>query len=311
MTGKSPRDRPRNNSRPTNPFISEAQNTERSVRLLAAQRRLYQDAKLIHNIRLTIVLTAGAIGVSLALYFPAARAHIGFTSAAILLLISVLGSAREKRKSKEAASVQEEFDTSVFQLPWNSVLSDRPTNALVVEAAHRHKGGGLENWYGNTSTLVRPLDILVCQRSNLAWGVSSHRRWAAVIMSAMITWIAAIVLVCYFLQLSFASSMFAVVTPLVPTFREYIEMWRSNAESVQVKEKTESKISEIWESALEGRGLPSIKKCREIQDRLCLIRQTNAIIPDWFYWIFRKKAEKVMRVSSNDYVDQARTRGLA
>ncbi|MFI5650860.1 S-4TM family putative pore-forming effector [Streptomyces anulatus] len=295
----------------TSPSISEAQNTERSVRLLAAQRRLYQDAKLIHNIRLTIVVTAGTTGVFLALYFPAARAHIGFSSAAILLSISVLGSTREKRKSKEAASVQEEFDTNVFQLPWNSVLSDRPTNALVVEAAQRHKGDGLKDWYSDTSALVRPLDVLVCQRSNLAWGVSSHRKWAAAIVSAMVASTVAIVLVCYFLRLSFASSMFAVVTPLVPTFREYIEMWRSNSESVRAKEKAESKISEIWESALDGRRPPNIKKCREIQDRLCLIRQANAIIPDWFYWLSRNRNEKVMHVSSNDYVDQARARGLA
>ncbi|WP_371527201.1 S-4TM family putative pore-forming effector [Streptomyces sp. NBC_01283] len=296
---------------PTNPPISEAQNSERSVRLLAAQRRLYADAKAIHNARVITVVGAGMLGVVLALCYPSARAPIGFGSAVVLLLISIVGSAREKRKSKEAASVQEEFDTTIFQLPWNSVLSDRPTSGLVVEAAHRHKGGDLEDWYGNTGSLARPLDVLVCQRSNLAWGVSTHRRWAAVVMAAIITWIAGIVLVCYFLDLSFASSIFAVVTPLLPTFREYIEMWKSNMESVRAKEKAESKISDIWQSALNARRSPSAAKCREVQDRLCAIRQVNAAIPDWFYRIFRSESEKVMHVSVTDYVEQARSKGLA
>ncbi|WP_435616200.1 S-4TM family putative pore-forming effector [Streptomyces coelicoflavus] len=296
---------------PTSPTIVDAQNSERSLRLLAAQRRLYADAKVIHNARVIVVVVAGVVGVTLALKFPSARAPIGFGSAVILLLISIVGSAREKRKSKEAASVQEEFDTSIFQLPWNNVLADRPTNGLIVEAARRHKGGDLEDWYGDTATLVRPLDVLVCQRSNLAWGVSTHRRWAAVVMSAIIAWVAGIVLVCLFLDLSFANSIFAVVTPLLPTFREYIEMWKSNMDSVRAKEKAESKISELWEGGLNSKRLPSVVKCREVQDRLCSIRQTSAIIPDWFYKFFRDESETVMRVSMADYVERARSKGLA
>ncbi|MET8689777.1 S-4TM family putative pore-forming effector [Streptomyces sp. NPDC004732] len=295
----------------TNPAITDAQNSVRSLRVLAAQRRLYADAKLIHNVRLTVVIGAGVIGVALALYFPSARAPIGFGSAVVLLLISIVGSARERRKSKEAAYVQEEFDTGIFQLPWNSVLADRPTNGLVVEAAHRHKGDGLEDWYSDTESLARPLDVLVCQRSNLAWGVSNHRRWAATVMTAIILWASGIIAICYSLELSFASSISAVVTPLLPTFREYIEMWRSNMDSVRAKEKAESKISDIWESAMKGRRLPSIAKCREVQDRICAIRQTNPIIPDWFYWAFRERGEKVMRVSVADYVEQARSKELA
>ncbi|MEW1830713.1 S-4TM family putative pore-forming effector [Streptomyces sp. NPDC088196] len=295
----------------TSPSIRNAQNSERSIRLLAAQRRLYADAKVIHNCRMIVVIGAGILGVFLALYFPSVRAHIGFTSAIILLLISVVGSVREKRKNKEAASIQEEFDTNVFQLPWNGALSDRPTNALVVEAAHRYKGGGLEDWYGDTESLARPLDVLVCQRSNLSWGVSAHRRWAATVMWAGVLWVGGIIVVCFFFKLSFSSSMFAVVTPLVPTFREYIEMWRSSMESVRSKERAESKISDIWDSSMGNRRLPSIAKCREIQDRLCAIRQTNAVVPDWFYNLFRRMSEKVMRVSISDYVEQARNKGLA
>ncbi|MZD09754.1 hypothetical protein GTW43_32425 [Streptomyces sp. SID5785] len=297
--------------RSTNPAIAEAQNSVRSLRLLSAQRRLYADAKLIHNVRLAVVILAGIVSVALALYFPSARAPIGFGSAVVLLLISIVGSARERRKSKEAASVQEEFDTGVFQLSWNSVLADRPTNSLVVEAAHRHKGDGLADWYSDTESLARPLDVLVCQRSNLAWGVSNHRRWAATVMAAIIAWIAGIVVICYFLELSFPSSISAVITPLLPTFREYIEMWRSNVESIRAKEKAESKISDIWESAMSSRRLPSVAKCREVQDRICVIRQTNPIIPDWFYWAFRDRGEKVMRVSVADYVEQARSKGMA
>ncbi|MET9522863.1 S-4TM family putative pore-forming effector [Streptomyces coeruleorubidus] len=295
----------------TDPPISEAQNSERSIRLLAAQRRLYADAKVIHNSRVLIVVVAGLLGVALALNFPSARAPIGFSAAVILLLISIVGSAREKRKSKEAASVQEEFDTAVFQLPWNSVLADRPTNGLVVEAALRHKGGGLEDWYGNTDSLARPLDVLVCQRSNLAWGVSTHRRWAAAVMSAIFAWIAGIVITCLLLNLSFSSSIFAVVTPLLPTFREYVEMWKSSMESVRSKEKAESKASDIWEAALSSRRLPSLVKCREVQDRICTIRQSNAVVPDWFYKLFRYKSEKVMQVSVADYIERARAQGLA
>lgn len=114
-------------TRPTVPAIKDQQNTDRSLRLLAAQRRLYSDAKAIHNARFAIILAAGTTGAALALTLPSLRPQIGFSVGLLLFVISVMGGSREKRKIKEASSIQEEFDVEIFQIPRNPVLADRPS----------------------------------------------------------------------------------------------------------------------------------------------------------------------------------------
>ncbi|MCX5213151.1 S-4TM family putative pore-forming effector [Kitasatospora sp. NBC_00240] len=293
------------------PSIGQAQNSDRSIRLLAAQRRLYADAKLIHNVRISTVLAGGITGVVSAMVFPGQRSQIGLIFAVILFSISILGGAREKRKIKEASSVQEEFDTSIFNLPWNSAIGDRPANNLIMEAAARHKGGGLSDWYGDTGTLVHPLDVVVCQRSNLAWGISIHRMWASVAMWLGVALIAAGVGISIAQGLSLIEFLLATAAPLVPILKELSEIWRTGMESARGKEKADSKAAGIWESSLASGNLPKIEDCRGLQDRIYIIRQSNSFIPDWFYWMLRNRSETAMHASVSDYVAEAEQAGLA
>src|SRR5687768_7178443 len=87
---------------PTDPAIRDAQNTERSLRLLAAQRRLYSDAKSIHNVRIGLILAGSALSIGAGFIWPAARVSIGLLTAFALILLSVVGGGREGRRVREA-----------------------------------------------------------------------------------------------------------------------------------------------------------------------------------------------------------------
>jgi hypothetical protein len=290
--------------------IMARQNEDRPLRLLAAQRQLYEDAKQLHNLRTSLIIGGGLSGAVLSLALPPARQALGVCVAVILLFVSILGAAREKRKSKQAASVQEEFDTYVFNLPWNATLIDRPSNATIAEAAARHKPKKLENWYSDTEDLPYPLDVLVSQRSNLAWGASDHRRWSATLVGLGILLFALACLASALLKLSFADSTTAIFAPLIPAMKEIIEMALRNKEYTDIKEASERRAAQIWDESMSRRRPPKLASCRELQDQICSFRQTNPVIPSWFYWFKRDENEKVMHVSTADYVTEAREKGV-
>ncbi|MET8819048.1 S-4TM family putative pore-forming effector [Streptomyces sp. NPDC058794] len=295
----------------TTPPIYEAQNTESSLRLLAAQRQTYADAKLLHFAKLSIVLIGGLATVATTFMLDPFKPIIGAASGVTLLILSLAGSAREKKKVDSAAAMQEEFDTSVFQLPWaRGGKVRRPSASEVARASMRYKRGNLRDWYGITTRIARPADVLICQRVNLGWGAATHRAWAACAFSLGILLLSAVTVAAILGSLSLLAAIIGVYVPLIPAIKELIEVWRSNSRSAQLKEEADHSAGEMWESVVRKKKLPSEAQCRKLQDDILAGRRKNALIPDWFYRALRSREEAVMRLSVGDYLEQGRQQGF-
>jgi anaerobic selenocysteine-containing dehydrogenase len=102
--------------------------------------RLYTDAKRIHDARVITVAGLAAVTIVVAVAVPDARTLIGTIGGAITFLWSLLGGGREKRCRKQAAFIQEEFDTHVFAMPWNTMAADHPSPTVIATAAARYRG---------------------------------------------------------------------------------------------------------------------------------------------------------------------------
>jgi hypothetical protein len=194
----------------TEPPIEIAQNTLRAKQFVAAQARLYSDAKTIHNWRIVLVFLFAAAGSIASLAIPDVRPHIGAVAGVVLFVLALLVTGVEKRRRVHAAAIQEEFDTTIFQLPWNGISVDRPSATAVAKAAARYIGGRGADWYPSTGRVVRPFDILICQSSNLGWGSGMHRMWAALLGFALAAMVAVIGLTAWLLHLSFTAFMLAL-----------------------------------------------------------------------------------------------------
>lgn len=285
--------------------IAVAQNTDHARRLLAAQSRLYTDSKRIHDWRVTTVALLAALSVAFAMSVPDARQLVGLLGGVVTFLWSLLGSDREKRRRREAASVQEEFDTYVFELPANALAIERPSPTLIAEAAARYKGNRTRDWYPDTRPVTRPLDVLICQRSNLGWGSSSHRAYSACLIGALVALVIAGVAVAAAAQLTAVDALTAVVVPLLAPARELVELIRANRDSAEIKAKTESKLLSLWGRAMRDADGVTLGDCRSVQDRILQIRQTNAHVPDWLDNARRSHSETVMQESATHLIEDA------
>ncbi|MGC4907079.1 S-4TM family putative pore-forming effector [Streptomyces cyaneofuscatus] len=291
--------------------IYEKQNIAVNIKLLAAQRRLYSDAKIVYSLRIAVVFLGAFLTISAAAAFPDARVYIGAVSTFVGFLVSLLGVGREKRKNKEAAASQELFDTNVFSLPWNDNLAERPSGAVVSEAALRYTKNDLQDWYTDTTPVPRPLDILICQRSNLGWSIAAHRAWSALFAAIGLLLLLYATAAALLLGSSLATTLIGFYLPLIPGIKECVENWRSNADSIHSKQKVDGKALAIWVRAVEKKQVPHIGECRQLQDLILMSRQVNSPIPDWFYDRMKEKNQKAMEMSVNDYVHQVVESGLA
>lgn len=295
--------------RTTHPPIPVAQNTDRALRLLAAQRRLYSDAKVIHGTRLVAVGGGAALAVAAALVLPQGRSTLGLLTGSALLLLGVLGGAREKRRSREAAAVQEEFDTHVFGLPWNDMLVEHPSPTLIAEAARRYRGPSVRDWYPDTAEVVRPLDVLICQRSNLGWGSSMHRSWAAILCGVLVALVVLAMALGSLVGLPFGQTLAVIIAPLLAPLREIAEMIRANWENAQTKSRVEGKILDLWRRGLADPAAVTEADCCRVQDRISFLRQSNASVPDWLNRVRHAAQEATMRLSADHMIEEARRHG--
>lgn len=285
--------------------IAVTQNTNYSQRLLAAQSRLYSDAKRIHDVRIVTVAVLAVATITLALTFPDYRPFVGTIGGAVAFLWSVTASSREKRRRREAAFVQEEFDTHVFDLPWNSFAADRPSPTVIVEAAARYRGNRTKDWYPDTRNVVRPLDVLICQRSNLGWGSSMHRFYAACLTGALVLLALVGVVIAVVGQFSVTDALTAVLIPFLAPARELIEMVQANRDSADTKAKTEAKVLDLWGHGMKDLSTVTVENCRAAQDRILAIRQTNAHVPDWLDNVRRSKNQGLMQESAEHLIEEA------
>lgn len=294
----------------TTPSIAVAQNYDQSERLIAAQARLYSDVKRNSALRFAaIALTAVVLaGVSIA---QLSNVAVGTIGGLLVLLLQILFTWQERQKILLASSIQEQFDTSVYQLPWNEVLvRRRPNGQEVVRAAARYTGGRSKNWYPLTGPIIRPLDILICQQSNVGWGIPIHRIWGWILSGCVVIGFVILGLIWHAASLSFMRGLDAMVVPFVPVLWEVLEHIRTNFASAKDKDELQQLLLTDWNGALNGSALPTIDRCRLFQDQIVIIRRTNAHVPDWLDRSLRKKSERAMRTTSHDMVEDSKRAGL-
>ncbi|MFB8043193.1 S-4TM family putative pore-forming effector [Streptomyces hydrogenans] len=295
----------------TTPPIWEAQNSEGSLRLLSAQRQTYSDAKVLHFSRVFIVVFCGIGAVILTFSVQSFRPILGAIAGFFLLILALASSAREKRKIESAAAMQEIFDTGVFKIPRSAkVKMASPSAADVARASLRHKGKDLKDWYGIESPIARPLDVLICQRANLGWGIATHRAWAAFNLWFGLLVLLIVTMASAMSDLTLVQALLGVYAPLIPALKEAADAWVKNQQSAKAKEELESSADKLWGSSMKSAKVPSESQCRKIQDGILETRMSGALIPDWFNRLMRKREEKVMRLSATDYVEQSAAAGF-
>ncbi len=272
--------------------IADRQNRERSLDRLAAQRLLYRQVKRVENWRLVSVLLVAVLLLS-GLAVEATLFSQWATIAVVVMwfvdqvvLVRCAGMMKE-----EAATMQEDFDCFVLEMPWPEQLgAARPTEDRVRELALRADEGSaardeLVDWYYAQDIPTEAVAArLHCQRINCYWDSRLRREWIWSVRIAMCV----IVIVGLAVGTIVEISLFEVVLGAAAGIR--LLAWlllEQRAQSV-ARERIEE-LHRFLSGAQVERHDITLCDVRLVQAAIFEHRRMCPTVPDWFYEI-RKNA---------------------
>lgn len=163
--------------------ILNKQNLDDNLRLLAAQRQSYNEAKFYRTSYRFLMLIPFLISFFVLNSYIDATDQYSVFRFIIDFFILILGGFLTYKSSQYqllGATIQQKFDTRIFSLPFEWKIKQDQT---VIESLYcKHKKDEniekLRNWYTDElKNLVYPKDILAAQKQNLFWSDSVRKEY--------------------------------------------------------------------------------------------------------------------------------------
>ncbi|MEC4036916.1 S-4TM family putative pore-forming effector [Myroides odoratimimus] len=286
--------------------IFEKQNLNINIDKLLAQRRLYTNAKRV-NYLLIIITVLVPISISLLTNFSKIAInekhwiYVLFTAVAIVL--EKIFEIYIDRCKKTAASIQEDFDTTIFLLKTNELLNTTYVDTDIIRKFSKKDNSNpkkierVTNWY---SKEIKKIDtnvaILFCQRMNICYDQNIKKKYTQLLIAlAAFTFITLLGL-SLFKDFTLMKFMIEVILPIIPIFNFAYKEYSTSLESVDNLQK----LREIIEANLSVISISDsvdTEELRRIQDRIYQNRILSPLIPDFIYSFLWSELEDQMNYS--------------
>lgn len=294
--------------------IPSAQNQDRQIRRLAAQRQLYSTAKEIFGWQLFI---SGPVSIAVAvavLMLPETKAFAALFGLAVVVSDIAWLTPWQKRLRTQAAGVQEAFDCEVLELPWNGIKAGkRPEPELEIEQAARHKEAGgrmppLTDWYSkDVGELPVHLARLICQRSNCWWDAKQRRLYATLVVAFVAAVSVAMLISALANGLTMEEFFLLVAAPLAPSLLIGYRQYSEQQEAADRIDKLKDHCDKVWGDALDGKSADDIAvKSRSLQDEIFESRKKSPLVFDFIFKKLRSGYESQMNHGSAEYISEAK-----
>ena len=280
--------------------ISKTQNGDAQIRLLLAQRRLYSRAKVWSNVRifgLGFVAIASPLLVAMTPSFATAAASV---AAGWFALNRLVFRPAERRDATRAATIQEQFDTTVFSMPTIAVRDPQvlpeEITRIIGKRTCRKKAYSLErlrDWYPINLEVDGRVAIAIAQRGNLAYAETLLGRSANAWVSLLAVWAVIAVGIGLIFNFSLESFLLAIVLPILPPFLDAADEWQR----VRAAGRERRALTlEIQEAVLnDSTNKLNSDQLIGWQAQLFALRRDAPLVPDWLYWWLRPGVEQEMK----------------
>lgn len=282
------------------------QNLYVNIDRLLAQRRLYSNAKIMQYILIAITVI---IPVLIAFVTNFSNLRIDDTSwiYTIYAIVVIFG---EKileifidRNKKTAASIQEKFDTNIFDIPENELLNSVFIDHDIVrkyskkDKLNANKISRVTNWYSTRiDCLQTNIAILFCQRMNICYDQNIKKKYNKLLISLSVLTFITLLIISLTNDFSLKKFIIEVILPSIPILNFTYKEINQNIESVDNLQKLRE-IIENKLSSLSRNDVIEIEELRNIQDRIFNNRILSPLIPDFIYKILWTELEDEMNYS--------------
>ena len=267
------------------------------LKLLGAQKQLYREAKNYQGIILLAAFIASMVYPAVHHYYPNVENYIIIGGALLLGIAELWLKNIPENKAKMAATIQEEFDTRLYEIPWNKELIGSKIDPLEIDRAYAAlPNSKSENvraanpWYSDYRSKKKELAILLCQKENLWWDQKQKKRYARfitflIIISLFISWIVGF----HLWELEEKEYLIQVLVPLAPFLYLLYDSIRKIRNSSVLLQNTLDRVNELREDFLTSGRSISTQDLRRIQNKIYENRRDGDLIPEGFYDFWRKQ----------------------
>lgn len=285
---------------PSSSEMLRRQNSQDSLRLLIAQRRLHTRAKRWAGLRWLGMAVIAVAAPVVAVVWPQTAVAVGAIAGIWIFLGRTLLELAQTSATTKAASVQEQFDFGVFGMPSPASRSTLPSledvsriagdNATLQATARREK---LTDWYPIDAGDVGALSVAISQRANASYSDGLLRTTAIVWAVVTGLWIVALVVATLIVGLELSTFLLGIAFPVMPALLDVFQYIRGVWQSAQDRADLASAIEmEISASSLSPDDL------LVWQERLFELRRSAPQVPDVIYKIRRRKQEGAMQTAA-------------
>lgn len=293
--------------------ITQEQNTQRCLELLAAQRQLYSDAKILQMFSVIMSIPVVIVWSILVAIFPPLAVYAALWGIIATLLELFVFSRLQKSTQEKAAKIQQVFDCKVLQFNW-AILNCgvRVEPETIIDAYNRYKRKNrtitnLDNWYPVT---VGKLPIhqarIICQRSNVWWDSQLRRRYSKWIVFILIVLTVIVFLIGLIGGLTLERFLLAVLAPLMPAFVFGLRQYTENKEAAFRLDGLRENAEDLVQEIINGRYTPQDleRKSYSLQTQIYDNRRHSPLILDWLYSRLRNEDEEKMNKGAESLVQE-------
>lgn len=283
--------------------IHERQLDSRMVRLQRAAAASHQRGQLVESTRAGAAVLLAAAGIVVTLTGHG-RPAMSITGAAWFLVSAFLLKRAAGTTARQGALLQEMFDTALFYLPWRSAVAGNPVpEPDVHHLARKLRQGGAKDqritagWYDSTEGVHHPYDVLIAQEQNLGWDARLRRRYASLILAAVVIWsglglVAGIVIA----NATTVNTLLSFFVPSLAAYQVALEIWAGQQRIAAERQRLLSIVTAELRNAQPGPvSEPEWHRVREvardIQDGILRTRLDAIRVPEWFYRHYRNRDE--------------------
>lgn len=281
--------------------VADKQDQPDNIQRLAAQRQLYKEGKRSLAIVLLIPVVFALVGI----WVPsptsgsALPAFYAFAVMAFSIIEFLLYSQCIDKPQEEAALIQELFDCSVLELPWNHMLGDKPEPRTIQRAADRHLHGKkgdayqrLHRWYEDKTpkpSMALSLARLQCQNMNVDWDSAQRKAYAGWLSILMIVAGGTFVAIAIFADLEvrqlFVGPAYAFPTILLVAVKHY----RDHRKAADNVDRLKGRLAALQaEANAAPDSIELLAKTRDLQTEIFHHRKDGPLVFEWFYKLFKK-----------------------
>lgn len=277
-----------------NPILNK-QNDPEMVKLLKASTVAYTKAKG-GEIKITYFL------IFLAFAYPISYVLIGdegvkltlFGCSFLLTVLVQIFTNSFKGDTSKGAILKEEFDTTLFNLPWKSTLK-KPDHAEVSKLSLKYKGNKIKDWYSLNLSEALPnnISIAVLQHTNTSWDIDlriAFRKWLTgfLVVYSIVLWIFLIY------RNTDGKTIFSIYFTTLSFYSHFITLISGHTSAINKRKAISTHLDEI----ILNKKYIGTDELRDIQDEIYISRQEAAKVPNFFF----RWSKKQMNEIADDYI---------